>query len=117
LNQTAHLISDADVVLVSQLGSERDNFPRYLETWNIRGTRRRRVVALTLHHVRSIDPGRRYPYQYFARPGSRHCSLGRLKRFRAARLAEHRAGASDHRLYLYADWLLGRWLARPRGDW
>jgi asparagine synthase (glutamine-hydrolysing) len=39
------------------------------------------------------------------------------RRFRAERLAEHRSGRGDHRLYLYADWLLGRWLARPGADW
>lgn len=37
--------------------------------------------------------------------------------FRDRRLREHRAGRADHRLFLYADWLLGRWLARPQADW
>lgn len=37
------------------------------------------------------------------------------RRFRVARLAEHREGRADHRLYLAADWILGRWLeSRPR---
>jgi len=37
-------------------------------------------------------------------------------RFREQRLREHRQGRADHRLFLYADWLLGRWLARPGAD-
>ena len=33
-------------------------------------------------------------------------------RMRRRRLAEQRAGRADHRLYLYADWVLGRFLGR-----
>ncbi|MBW2269601.1 MAG: asparagine synthase (glutamine-hydrolyzing) [Deltaproteobacteria bacterium] len=35
--------------------------------------------------------------------------------FQARRLAEHRAGRADHRLYLYADWALTRFAGAQRG--
>jgi asparagine synthase (glutamine-hydrolysing) len=47
------------------------------------------------------------PFDAFAAP-SPGASAGFLER----RLAEHRAGRADHRLHLYAEWLLGRWLAQ-----
>jgi asparagine synthase (glutamine-hydrolysing) len=54
------------------------------------------------------------PFDAWPRPGAEGASA---TRFRQRRLAEHRAGRADHRLFLYADWLLGRWLARPGADW
>jgi asparagine synthase (glutamine-hydrolysing) len=36
---------------------------------------------------------------------------GLFRSFRDQRLSEHRSGAADHRLYLWSQWLLERWLA------
>ncbi|MDH3520287.1 MAG: asparagine synthase (glutamine-hydrolyzing) [Myxococcales bacterium] len=44
------------------------------------------------------------PFDAFPPLGTGACA-----QFLAAKLAEHRAGRADHRLFLYAHWLLARW--------
>ena len=50
-------------------------------------------------------------------PSSPELAGGGAGGFRQRRLQQHRSGRADHRLYLYADWLLGSWLARPQAGW
>jgi asparagine synthase (glutamine-hydrolysing) len=49
------------------------------------------------------------PFDHFGALGA-----GAPERFLAARLAEHRSGRADHRLFLYAHWLLDRWRCEER---
>lgn len=42
--------------------------------------------------------------------GAPHAALSAAQPFLSDRLAEHRAGKADHRLYLFSHWLLREWL-------
>lgn len=48
--------------------------------------------------------------------GARDPRLGLSQAFLESRLAEHRAGRTDQRLYLYSHWLLEQWLAAHPGE-
>ena len=51
------------------------NHPSHLQTRQVRGARRRRIVALALQHIRPVDAAGAHADQQLPRTGHRHRTL------------------------------------------